>query len=79
MNNVNELNNKDINIVENTLEVKKNGLYGNDKLSYIKLRDLSVCFLEIINYQLRHISMINVITIYSIISSDECVCQISLI
>lgn len=79
MNNVNELNNKDINIVDNTLEVKKNGLYGNDKLSYIKLRDLSVCFLEIINYQLRHISMINVITIYSIISSDECVCQISLI
>ena len=79
MNKVNELNNKDINIVDNTLEVKKNGLYGNDKLSYIKLRDLSVCFLEIINYQLKHISMINVITIYSIISSDECVCQISLI
>ena len=79
MNKVNELNNKDINIVDNTLEVKKNGLYGNDKLSYIKLRDLSVCFLEITNYQLKHISMINVITIYSIISSDECVCQISLI
>ena len=39
-------NNSNINIIDEKEEIHKNRLYVNNKLSFLKLRDLFVCFIR---------------------------------